>query len=159
MKVYISTAARKRDYSLQKIDEMADVIAQHIVYCFLYTDNDSRKHWIGEITTKLERVFLLTKSKSGTLKRKHVHEVLFNYVLEDIDELFTLCRLSEGHMLGTKSRIDYRDNKILEKLYAAITQLYGEIEDSFFDQSFFRPTCAELIGRKVKLLSITLCIK
>jgi hypothetical protein len=137
MKILLSLSAVERDFSATKITELAHTIAQHLVYCYLYPHDENLSHWVGEITSALEKVYNYSKLKGGKfIKSKHLHKYLFNTALDNLEELKDLYRFA----------IDHNNNKPvatsmeLAELYATVKVLYAHLENSILNRSFLRST-------------------
>lgn len=135
----ILAAARKRDRAIQKINDLADTIAQHIVYCYLYSDSSDYKNWLEKITSELLIVYKLTNIRNNSMKIKYLHDALYNSVLETRDELKDFGRFAEEHMRFQEANFDFR--RRLPSLHTSIARAYVEIEETIMNRTFLMTNC------------------
>jgi hypothetical protein len=153
MKISLSLAARKKEFSILKINDLADTISQHIVYCYLYSTHDSFNHWLGEISASLEKVYRYNRLKGGKfIKPVDLHEHLYNSVLEQNDELLELCIFAEDHLRPLKSDFDYEQH--IDKLHNEILKLYLAIENLIVERKFRRSVCETLLAHHITIFKL-----
>lgn len=71
----LNEMAFKRAELLFKINNMADVIIEHLIKVYLYPKHDSCNHWIKEVTYNILKIGV--KTKGGRLKYKDYFTHLF----------------------------------------------------------------------------------
>lgn len=86
MKIYFSEYAKSKQAMEDNIGNRVDVIIEHLIKLILLPQNESRKHWEGEIAGQLNRVHKL-KNKNKYPTRAQLLDWTYYYAEDDIKDI------------------------------------------------------------------------
>ena len=89
MKIYISEYAKSKQAMEDNIGNKVDIIIEHLIKLITMSNNNSRKHWEGEIAGQLNRVHKL-KNKNKYPTKEQLLDWTYYYAKDDIKDIVWL---------------------------------------------------------------------
>jgi hypothetical protein len=117
IKLYISEYAKAKNTMEQELQAKVDVILEHLIKLILMPDNETYKHWQGEIAGQLHTVHKL-KGKNKYPTYKQLYDWTYIYALDEITDIMRL------KMQIKNLEMDYNFNPTMNA-----TQLSNKLND------------------------------
>lgn len=115
MKIYLSEYAKSKQAMEDNIGNRVDVIIEHLIKLILLPQNESRKHWEGEIAGQLNRVHKL-KNKNKYPTKGQLLDWTYYYAEDDMKDISWLTNEISNIELDYDTKVTIAPQELSIKL-------------------------------------------